>query len=213
MESPVDASNLNAGVAGDISFSPGRKEFAYVAENKLVIRNSATLEVLREINQEAEHQLGWNPIYTPDGRFLVVLATNTIFDKPETKRFLFFYDTRNYELVKRLDITNWKPPVPRGYVSVQSNFISTAMAIGPGSRTIAVAYTSEKTSLFWTTEQAQVVIYDLATGEEIGRASHPKIKQLEDDPFAARIGKLSFTPDGRHLFSTTNDTLVWDVSL
>jgi len=211
MDSPVDPANRNARVAGDISFSSSRKEFAYVAANKLVIRNSATLDVLREINEEAELKLGWNPIYTPDGRFLMVLATNTIFDKPETKRFLLFYDIMNYELVKRLDITNWKPPEPRDDVSVQSNFIGTAMAIGPGSRTLAVAYTSEKTSFFWRTEQAQVVIYDLATGEELGRVSHPKINQHHNDPFAARIGKLSFTPDGRHLLSTTNDTLVWEI--
>jgi hypothetical protein len=212
MVSPVDPSNLNARIDGDISFSPGRKEFAYVAANKLIVRDSATLDVLRKINQEAELKLGQSPIYTPDGRSLVVLATNTIFDKPETKRFLFFYDTTSYELVKRLDITNWKPPEVRDDVTVQSNFIGTAMAIGPDSTTIAVGYIREKTNLFGRTEQAQVVIYDLATGQEIAWGSHPKIKQHPDDPFAARIGKLGFTPDGRHLLSTTNDTLVWDVS-
>ena len=210
--SPVDPSNLNARIEGAISVSPAGKEFAYVAANKLIIRNSATLDVLREINREAEFRLGQSPIYTPDGRFLIVLATNTIFDKPETKRFLFFYDTTNHELVKRLDITNWKPPEVRDDITVQSNFIGTAMAIGSDSTTIAVGYIREKTYMFWRTEQAQVVIYDLATGEEIARGSHPKIKQQDDDPFAARIGKLSFTPDGHQLLSTTNDTLVWDLN-
>ncbi len=210
--SPIDPANLNARVDGAVSFSPARTEFAYVAANKLIFRNSATLDVLREINQEAGLILGQSPIYTPDGKFVMVLATNTIRDKPETKRFLFFYDTRNYELLKRLDITNWKPPEVRDDVTMQSNFIGTTMAIGPDSTTIAVGYIREKTNMFWITEQAEFVIYDLATGEEIARGSHPKIKQQRDDPFAATIGKLSFTPDGRQLLSTTNDTLVWDIA-
>ena len=206
---PVDGSNLDARVDGNIAVSPDRKTFAYVATNKLIVRNGATLEVIK---QTTELNLGQNPLYTPDGKFLVILATNTIRDKPETKRFLLFYDTRNYEIVKRVDVTHWRPPVLSEYTTAQSNYLGTAMAIGPDSRTLAVGYTREKANLFFTTETAEVVIYDLETGAEIARASHPKIKQRPDDPWAASIGKLVFTPDGSQLLSTTNDTLVWNIT-
>ena len=209
---PIDPANPNAGITGDIALSPDRKQFAYLASDNLIIRNSTTMDVVKNIKPATESYWGRNPIYTPDGKFLLILSTNTIFDKPETKRFLFFYDTTNYELVKRLDVTNWRPPELKVDETRDSKYIGTAMTIGPDSRTIAVAYTRQQAHTFWTTEQAQIVIYDLATGTELARASHPKIRQRRDNPWAASIGKLTFTPDGRQLLSSTNDTLVWAIT-
>lgn len=190
-------------IAGHISFSPARKELAYVTDGKVIIRDTATLDVVREIDSAPGMYWGLEASYTPDGRFLVVLTTNTIRDKPDTKRALYFYDTTHYQLARQLDITNWNPPVVDDEETFQSNMIGTAQAIAPDSRTMAVAYEKGR--------QPQVVLYDLETGKEVGRGMHPKVKKNRNDPFAARIGKLVFTPDGKYLFSSTHDTLVWEV--
>lgn len=194
-------------MAASISFAPSRKVMAYVSGQKVVIRNTATLDVANEIDSATGMSFGENAIYTPDGKFLVVLATNTIFDKPNTKRFLYFYDTANYQLARQLDVTSWSPPVVNDEVALKSNVIGTAVAVAPDSRTMAVGYTKDQSG----TQQAQVVLYDLETGREVGRAAHPAIKENREDPFAAQIAKLAFTPDGKYLLSSTNDTLVWEV--
>ena len=62
-----------------------------------------------------------NAIYTPDGKFLVVLAANTIFDKPDTKRFLFFFYTANSQLARQLNVTSWSPPVVNDEMALKSN--------------------------------------------------------------------------------------------
>ncbi len=112
---------------------------AYVTGRKVIIRDTATLDVMREINSGTGMSLGVKAIYTPDGKFLVVLATNTIRDKPDTRRFLYFYDTTNYQLARQLDITSWNPPIVNDEVTFQSNVIGTALAMAPDSRTMAVA--------------------------------------------------------------------------
>ena len=43
-------------MAGSISFAPARKEMAYVSGQKVVVRNTATLDVSQEINP-ARHEL------------------------------------------------------------------------------------------------------------------------------------------------------------
>ena len=206
-QTKLSASVHSEPMAGSIWFSPSRKEMAYVSGQKVVVRNTATLDVTKEINPPSGMNFGENAIYTPDGKFLLVVAANTIFDKPDTKRFLYFYDTTNYQLARQLDVTAWSPPVVNDEVALKSSVIGTAMAVAPDSRTIAVGYTKDQSG----TQQAHVVLYDLETGKELGRAVHPAIKENRDDPFAAQIGKLVFTPDGKHLLSSTNDTLVWEV--
>lgn len=199
---------LSQRIQGSISFSPARKELAYVSGKQIVVRNTETLNVTKEIGPGTDVYLGPDAIYTPDGKFLVVLVTNTIFDKPETKRILYFYETTNYQLVRQLDVTRWRPPVPNDEVSNQSNVLGTAVAFSPDSRTIAIASTNDQSR----TQQAQIALYDLETGNEISRAYHPAVKENRRDPFVSRIGRLAFTPDGKYLFSSTHDTLVWEVA-
>jgi hypothetical protein len=194
------------------SLSPGRDQVAYETREEVVfVRDTATLKTVKEIHPSSGLIFGRNPLYTPDGKFLLVVASNTIFDKPETRRYLLFYDTKNYEIARQLDITSWSPPVLRDDVAVNSNALGTAMAVSPDSRLLAVGYTKEERKGFSTTEQAQIALYDLTTGEEVARASHPPVKQQRDDPFIAKVGKLGFTPDGKYLLSSTYDTLVWQI--
>jgi WD40 repeat protein len=109
-----------------------------------------------------------------------------------------------------LEITHWNT-IHSSEGSYTSNYIGTAIAISPDSKMMAVAYTREQRKTFAVTEQAEVILYDLNTGAIIAKAAHPPLKQKRDDPFAARINKLLFTPDGKYLLSSTNDTLLWEI--
>jgi hypothetical protein len=37
------------------------------------------------------------------------------------------------------------------------------------------------------------------------------VKQQRNDPFAAKVTQLAFTPDGKYLLSSTYDTLMWQL--
>lgn len=208
---PVNPSNPKSMTWGGLNLSPDKRHLAYGTSEEIIIRDTATLNTVKRIKTASGLIFGGSPIYTPDGKFLLVVASNTIFDKPETKRFLLFYDTTNYEVARRLDITSWSPPNVRDDRTVNSNVVGTAMAISPDSRLLAVGYTKEEKKAFTTTEQAQVVLYDLMTGAEVARASHPPVKQQRNDPFAAKVTQLAFTPDGKYLLSSTYDTRLWQL--
>ncbi|MCA1837225.1 MAG: hypothetical protein LC674_00060 [Actinobacteria bacterium] len=208
---PVNPSNPKSMTWGGLNLSPNKGYLAYGTSEEVIIRDTATLNTVKRIKPAPGLIFGGSPIYTPDGKFLLVVASNTIFDKPETKRFLLFYDTTNYEVARRLDITTWSSPVLRNDRAVNSNVVGTAMAISPDTRLLAVGYTKEERKALSTTEQAQVVLYDLTTGQEVARASHPPVKEQRNDPFPAKISRLAFTPDGKYLLSSTYDTLMWQL--
>lgn len=212
--STADPTDPKKGFRSQLLLSPDKHHLTYTLDNTLeeaLVRDITSLKVIKRIKSPSGLFLG-DAIYTPDGKFLLIVASNTIFDKPETKRFLLFYDTTNYEVARRLDITSWSPPNVRDDRAINSNVIGTAMAVSPDSRLLAVGYTKEDRKALSTTEQAQVVLYNLTTGEEVARASHPPVKQQRSDPFTAKIGKLAFTPDGKYLLSSTYDTRLWQLS-
>jgi hypothetical protein len=207
----VNPSNPKSMTWGGLQLSHNKRYLAYGTGEAAIVREAASLKVVKRIEPPSGLIFGGSPIHTQDDKFLLVVASNTIFDKLETKRFLLFYDTTNYEVARRLDITSWSPPVLRDDVAVNSNVVGTAMAVSPDSRVIAVGYTKIKRKAFSTIEQAEVALYDLTTGEEVARVSHPPVKQQHNDPFAAKITRLAFTPDGKYLLSSTHDTLVWQI--
>jgi len=210
---PANPSDAKARIWGGMGFSlsSDRHQVAYGTADKVVIRNAATLNTVKEIKPPSGLIFGGLPIYTPDGKFLLVVASNTIYDKPETRRYLLFYDTTTFRIWRQLDITRWSPPDLRLDVAVNSNVVGTAMAVSADSRLLAVGYTKEEQKFSSTTEQAQVVLYDLTTGEEVARASHPSRKHNPNDPFPAKVTRLTFTPDGKYLLSSSYDTLLWEI--
>ena len=213
---PVSPSTPEARIAGNGkvlgAYSSVRGQIAYktMHEEVIIIRDTSTLQIVKQIKPSSGLILGDDPIYTSDGKYLLVVASNTTYDMAETQRYLLFYDTTNYEITKKLEVTSWKPPYLGDEVAMNSNYLG-KMAISPDSRMAAVGYTRKKKNIFSTTEQAEIVLYDLLTGEELGRAAHPAIRQKRDDPFAATIGKLAFTPDGKYLLSSTHDTRIWEI--
>lgn len=206
---PVNPDDLRVRISGFADYSSVSKEHVAFAtrEQKIIIRNLQTLAFIKEVLPPTGLRLGEQIKYTPDGKFLVVVASNTVVDNADTKRYLLFFDANNYAFVRQMDITSWSPPIIEKDVVHESNYVGTAMAISPDSNLIAIGFTRKQK----TEEQAEVVLYDLKNGEELARASYPAIKINRDDPFAARIGKLIFTPDGKYLLSSTHDTLLWEL--
>jgi WD40 repeat protein len=129
-------------------------------------------------------------VYTSDGKLLVAVAKSNPF-VDEGNDTLLFFDTKTYQLVRRLSF----PDIAE-------------FAISPNGRILAVGYTKETSR----SEQAFVVLYDVRSGNELGRVSHPPVNKPRSDPFAARISRIFFTPDGRYLLSTTSNTRVWQIT-
>jgi WD40 repeat protein len=192
---PVDPEYPQGKTWGGLTLSPDKRFLAYTiyAGSEVIIWEIANRKAVRNLG--AAPLSFWDKLsYTPDGNLLIVAAGNSAFGGATTESYLLFYDTKSYQQVQRLKV----PAV--------SEF-----AVSPDNRLLAVGYTKEERKAFSTTEQAQVVLYDLTTGEEVAKASHPAVKQQRNDPFIAKIGKLAFTPDGKYLLSSTHDTLVWEI--
>jgi hypothetical protein len=205
----VDPSNLKSMMTAGGNLSHDKRSLAYVTSDELIIRDVTGLKIIKLMRPPPGLIFGASPLYTSDGKYLLIVATNTIFDKPETKRFLLLYDTTNFEIARRLDITRSSPPIFRDDSAVSSPLFLTAITVSPDSRLLAFGYTKESPNTRSKTVQAQVVLYDLIIGKEVGRAVHPSTKLKRNDPFAAKIGQLAFTPDGKYLLSSTYDTRVW----
>jgi WD40 repeat protein len=191
----VDPEYIRGKTWGQLALSPNRDLVAYTiyAGSEVIIRKISTRQVAKKLDP-APLSFGDKLSYTPDGKLLIVAATTSALGGENTKNYLLFYDTKDYQRVRRLEVPG-----------------ATAMAISPDSRLLAVGYTEEWKKALGITEQAVVVLYDLATGQEVARASHLPVNQQRSDPFIARIGKLAFTPDGKYLLSSTYDTRIWQV--
>ena len=208
----------NFPIGGLIALSPDRHYFAYtlrVSPDEVLVREAATLKVIKRIEFPPGIYFG-SPMYTPDGKRLMVPASNTMIDNPETKRYLFFYDTTSYNLVKQLDITrSFTPSVMSDSPTQDSTLVGNKMAISPDGRLLAVAHEERremrKLLFYETLDQAFITLYDLENGEKLGSASYPQIKYNWENPFAAQIDFLAFTPDGKYLLSSTYDTRVWQI--
>jgi hypothetical protein len=142
-----------------------------------------------------------SPAYTPDSKLLAVSAYTTKLvgnDLQETKNYELFYDTKTYQLVGQIKVP--------GFVNTK--------AISPDSKMLAIAYTEHKVSrnLFSSdTDQPIVVIYDIATGEELARTSHPRQRYNWHHQGIGGVSKIAFTPDGKYLLSSTRDARIWEI--
>lgn len=193
--SPVDPEYPQGKTWGGLTPSSDKRFLAYTiyAGSEVIIWDITNKQVAKNLSPTP--LFFWDKLaYTPDGRLLIVAAGTNALGGENTKSYLLLYDTRTYQQVRRLEVPG-----------------ASAIAVSPDSRLLAVGYTEEKKKVFSTTEQAQVVLYDLTTGKEVARASHPPVKQQRSDPFIAKVTRLAFTPDGKYLLSSTYDTLLWQL--
>lgn len=209
----IERADSDAAPGGPLVLSADKRRLSYdaygVGPQPIIIRDAATMAVIKRLHPPQGMLFGRHA-YTPDGRFLLVVASTTSPDTPETRRFLLSYDGDHYEPIRRIEATRWKALAPKAGRWTSSEMPPT-MAISPNGRMIAIPYTEERRQLLGTDEQAFVGLYNLETGEEVARASHPKLRARRSDPFQAKVNRLAFTPDGKHLLSSTNDTRVWRI--
>ncbi len=206
---PADPSNpAKYRVFGPLTISPDRTHLAHkvpgVDVERILVRDVESGNTIKSIEVPGFY-LGPKTFYTPDGRFLIVVAATTSVIVPATRRYLFFYDARTYELKRQLEVTSWDLPDPKNVSGVLIVSLGTAWTVSPDGHVIAVGYR--------TTDARQpfIVLYDLESGKELFRASYPPVRPRRDDPFLGTITSLAFTPDGKYLISSTYDTRVWRI--
>lgn len=161
---------------------PWRQAIVWDMENNKVVRRLDSPEPLWDL-----------VVWTPDGRRVIFTPWSLTSDS----RCLWLYDTSTYQ--------------PRCINNAAGHHAERALAVSPDSRTLAASYVVEEETRWRTIERAVIVLYDLETGQEVGRALHSKITQKRNRPFAAWISHLLFTRDGRYLLSSTDDTVVWEL--
>lgn len=197
---PVDPIYISSRTSSDLALSPDKKFLAYVAGDRLLIWDIEKKQVSRRLGPDPSFftLFGREVAYTPDGKFLISSATDRPYN-PGKRYYLVLYDSRTYQVVKRIEVPG-----------------TTAMAVSCDGSMIAVGYGEGGErgdhSVFDTYKvKGAVVLYDVGTGKEIGRASHRSAKRSHNDPFAGAITGVAFTPNGKYLLSSTYDTRVWQI--
>lgn len=208
---PLDVNNRvrNNTIPGSgIKISPDRKLMAYPldSDDKLIFRNTDNPEqIVKEIDS-APLYFWSEQIFTPDGKFLITNAADGDMGYGGGVRenyYLLIYDLKSFRKVGQIVIP----------VSEEMTIPASAqIAISPDSRLVAASYNTVKKELWGKVEQAHVAIYDIATGKEVGKVSHPLLKEKRKDPFKSDINKIIFTAGGKQLLTSTYDTYVWDIS-
>jgi WD40 repeat protein len=193
-------------VFGPLSVSPDGKHVAYKVPaanlERIIVREVATGKTVTDIEPNGLY-LSPKILYTNDQIFLIVVAASTGVSTQQTKRYLLFYDAKTYELKRQLEVTSWDRPESKTAGPDVVISLGTTWAVSPDSRLIAVGNRTADG------RQPYIVLYDLATGRELCRASYPPVSPRRDDPFLGMISSLAFTPDGKTLVSSTYDTRIW----
>lgn len=192
---PIDPNNPRKQTWGNLALSRDGRFLAYSNGEQVLIRDLENNQVVRRLTAEPSFFKG-TLAFTPDDKTLVAVtcARGCSDSDAESKNHLWFYNTSDYKKARELEVPKL-----------------TALKISPDSRLFAIAYKEEKQRALWRTEQGTIVLYDFLTGEQLARASHPSVKQRRDNPRAAEVSSLAFTPDGKYLISSTNDTRVWQI--
>jgi hypothetical protein len=189
---PVDPANDQTKIRSKLVVSPDKRFLIYTLDSRpqAIAWDIEKREVAWILNT-SPYYVGRRVAYTPDGKLLIISAGYE-------DDHLLVYDTASYQLVRRLEVPG-----------------ATAIAISPDSKIVAVAYTETKEQrvFFGATQRGVIVLYDITTGKELARASHPWVKLTHNDPFVAKLDHLAFTPDGKYLMSGIYDTRQWEVQL
>jgi len=183
--------------------SPDRRFLAYTAYKKAVVWDIGPKKIAAEISPPDALDFADDAAYTPDGKLLIVAARSEKGeDRPNDesyyKQYLLVYETNGYKLVRRIE-------------SPSEFWTRYRLAVSPDSRLLAVGYWTEENKFLQSYQQAHIVLYDITTGREVGRALHSRVKAKRTNPFAAMLSRLVFTPDGKYLLSSTADTRIWKI--
>ena len=183
--------------------SPDRRFLAYAAYKKAVVWDIGRKKIAAEISPPDALDFADDAAYTPDGKLLVFAARSEKGEEGRDresyyKQYLLFYETSGYKLVRRIE-------------SPSEFWTTYRFAVSPDSRRLAVGYWTEEDKFLQSYQEAHIVLYDITTGREVGRALHSRVKAKRTNPFAAMLSRLVFTPDGKYLLSSTADTRIWRI--
>ena len=129
---PVDPAYSKGSIWGKLAVSPDKRCVAYTQYSRAIIWNVVQNRVAWTLTTTTPDLFfGRELVYTPDGKILIISATNKPLGGTNKKDYLLLYDTTNYQLLRRL-------PVP----------VMSAMAISPDSRIVAIG-SKEHRKLFY----------------------------------------------------------------
>lgn len=192
---PADPEYPRGRTWSGLQLSPGRDFLAYTtyAGSELFIWDLAAGRVARKLTAEPL-AFGDELAYSPDGKLLIVAAsTNPL--AAGAKSYLLFYDTKDFRRVRTLEVPELS-----------------ALAVSPDNSLLAVGLLDRRPGAPPSDAGTPgIVLYDLADGRAVARASPPAERESRADPLAARINRLAFTPDARGLLSVAGHTLVWRI--
>jgi WD40 repeat protein len=199
----VDASNSKGKIWSQesVSLSPDRRSLAYIVYPgyKAVIWDVTLKRVGKEL-YPAPLVFQSTLTHTPDGKLIIFTgATHSFGGDKDYKGYLLFYDASSYQLIRRQE-----HPLP--FLDAHS------LAVSPDGSILAVGYKTQRRELLSDYDEAHIILFDLVSGQELGRAVHCQVKARRTNPFAAIIRRLTFTPDGKYLISSTDDTRVWQIN-
>ena len=187
--------NYHAG----ITITVDKKQLLYLVRGKAVARNTSTLEIEKEFTATPLKLSGYasRPVFTSDGKYLILQAKNALnYKRGEKKQyFILIYDAKTYKKLNQFEVPG------ENYMTVTRD-----------GRFIAVAYKTEKKEFLRKTDQAHIDLFDLKTGQKLAAMSHKRLRQKRNNPWRSDINNMMFTPDGKYLLTSTNDTYVWDIS-
>jgi len=199
----LDPKNLynRIDIYAGITLTADKKQFLYVVRDKAIVRSTSTLEIEKEFTVDplVLSQHANRPVFTSDGKHLILQADNgeLLNGKSGVKKryFILIYDAKTYKKLNQFEVQGEQ-----------------YMTVSQDGRFIAVAYKTEKNEFLRKTDQAHIDLFDLKTGQKLATMSHKRLKQKRNNPWRSAIGKMMFTPDGKYLLTSADDTYVWDVS-
>jgi WD40 repeat protein len=203
----LDPSNRDATIAEAPSVSPDKKQVAYVVRGEqqaLLVRDIRSFKVTKRIGlSPLRKRIGDRVLFTRDGNYLLLMSSSIVADETRRQATVFMFDVHTYQITRQFEITFGTKP---GTTQTKVRFSNQGYtwAISPDGNMLVTTWSEDE-------RQAFVGLYDMKSGAQLTTASHPPVKPRSDDPWAAEIHFLAFTPDSKYVLSSTYDTRVWQI--
>jgi hypothetical protein len=199
---PADDDDAQAEI-GFIDFAPSEDLFAYEImvsrdgkrqfSGEISVRTTADLSVHQRLRAPTDLRF-LKFTFSADSRFIAAGAiTYRNSDSPDAKLKVLVYEVSSGKLLRSFNVD-----------------ARNAIALSRDSKLLAVASkaTRGENRRF---VQAQVSIHDFQTGQKLAFGSYPWMEEPRNNPWVGDIQRMTFSPDGRKLLTTTYDTRIWRV--
>jgi len=196
-----------------LSFSPDFRTLIgqrYSKPTILTLRELGKPSSGREV--EMSHGYPARCVYSPDGRFLIIVSNATGKDSRPIRlgeSYLNVYDAKTLELKKSQQI------LTRELAESWVLHVGSQMAFSPNGRWLVVGYDryTEKLLGFISYLQATYAILEFPSLAPVAYAEHPQIRTSYEwaDISSAQSGRLRFDTNSSAFYSTAKYTIHWSV--